>query len=88
VILEAMAQGTPVITTDHTAGPDVIENGTDGFIVPVRSAEAIAERLDLLASDSERLIAIKSMAKQKAASRGWATYRQRLVEVAREVMAS
>ena len=88
VILEAMAQGTPVITTDHTAGPDVIENGTDGFIVPIRSAEAIAERLDLLASDPERLIAIKSMAKQKAASRGWETYRQRLVEVAREVMAS
>ena len=88
VILEAMAQGTPVITTDHTAGPDVIENGTDGFIVPIRSADAIAERLDLLASDPERLIAIKSMAKQKAASRGWETYRQRLVEVAREVMAS
>jgi len=88
VILEAMAQGTPVITTDHTAGPDVIENGTDGFIVPIRSAEAIAERLDLLASDPERLIAIKSMAKQKAASRGWETYRQRLVQVAREVMAS
>lgn len=88
VILEAMAQGTPVITTDHTAGPDVIENGTDGFIVPIRSADAITERLDFLASDPERLIAIKSMAKQKAASRGWETYRQRLVEVAREVMAS
>ncbi|HYR22632.1 MAG TPA: glycosyltransferase family 4 protein [Chthoniobacterales bacterium] len=88
VILEAMAQGTVVITTDHTAGPDVIENGTDGFIVPIRSAEAIAEKLDLLASDRERLMAMKLMAKQKAASRGWETYRQRLVEVAREVMAS
>jgi alpha-maltose-1-phosphate synthase len=88
VILEAMAQGTPVITTAHTAGPDVIENGIDGFIVPVRSAEAIAEKLDLLASDPERLMAMKSMAKQKAASRGWETYRQRLVGVAREVMAS
>jgi len=88
VILEAMAQGTVVITTDHTAGPDVIENGTDGFIVPIRSAEAIAEKLDLLASDPGRLMAMKSLAKQKAASRGWETYRQRLVEVAREVMAS
>jgi len=88
VILEAMAQGTPVITTDHTAGPDVIENGIDGFIVPIRSAEAITEKLDMLASDRERLMAMKSLAKQKAASRGWETYRQRLVEVAREVMAS
>ena len=76
-----------MIATDHTAGPDVIENGIDGFIVPIRSAEAIAERLDLLASDHERLTAMKLAAKEKAASRGWETYRQRLVEVAREVMA-
>jgi len=88
VILEAMAQGTPVITTEHTAGPDVIENGTDGFIVPIRSAEAIAEKLELLASDRERLMSMKSAARLKAQSQKWATYRQRLVEVAREVMAS
>jgi alpha-maltose-1-phosphate synthase len=88
VILEAMAQGTPVITTEHTAGPDIIENGTDGFIVPVRSAEAIAEKLDLLARDREQLMSMKRAAKRKAQSWRWATYRQRLVEVAREVMAS
>lgn len=88
VILEAMAQGTPVITTDHTAGPDIIEGETDGFIVPVRSAEAIAEKLELLMRDRERLMSMKAAAKTKAQSRGWESYRNRLVEVAREVMAS
>jgi alpha-maltose-1-phosphate synthase len=88
VILEAMAQGTPVITTDHTAGPDIIENETDGFIVPIRSAEAIAEKLELLARDRERLMSMKAAARSKAQSRGWESYRNRLVEVAREVMAS
>jgi starch synthase len=88
VILEAMAQGTPVITTDHTAGPDVVENGADGFIVPIRSADAIAEKLELLARDSGRLMSMKAAAKNKAQSRGWESYRNRLVEVAREVMAS
>ena len=87
VILEAMAQGTPVITTDHTAGPDIIENEVDGFIVPIRSAEAIAKKLDLLERDQERLMSMKLAAKRKAQSRGWDGYRQRLVEVAREVMA-
>lgn len=86
VILEAMAQGTPVITTDHTAGPDVIENAVDGFIVPIRSAEAIAEKLELLASDSDRLMAMKGAAKRKAQSLGWDGYRQRLVQVAQDVM--
>jgi len=88
VILEAMAQGTPVIATDHTAGPDVIENGVDGFIVPIRSADAIAEKLDLLARAPEPLMSMKRAAQAKARLLGWEGYRQRLVEVAREVMES
>ena len=88
VILEAMAQGVPVITTDQTAGPDVIQNEVDGFIVPIRSAEAIATKLDLLASDHERLMSMKSAAKSKAATLEWGNYHRRLVEVAQEVIAS
>lgn len=86
VILEAMAQGTPVIATDHTGGPDIIEEGRDGFIVPIRSAEAIAEKLDLLARDPERLASMKLAAQKKAQSRRWDSYREGLVAVAREVM--
>jgi starch synthase len=87
VISEAMAQGTPVITTAHTAGPDLIEEGVDGFIVPIRSANAIAEKLDLLSSDRERLWAMKAAARQKARIQDWKIYRNRLVEMAGEVMA-
>jgi alpha-maltose-1-phosphate synthase len=88
VILEAMAQGVPVITTNHTAGPDVIQDGVDGFLVPIRSADAIAEKLELLGNDRERLMSMKLAAKRKAQAHGWQFYRQRLVEVAQEVMAS
>lgn len=45
VILEAMASGLPVIATEHTCAPDVIDAGVHGFIVPIRSPAAIAERL-------------------------------------------
>ncbi|HEY6071674.1 MAG TPA: glycosyltransferase family 4 protein, partial [Chthoniobacterales bacterium] len=88
VILEAMAQGLPVITTEHTAGPDMIQNEVEGFIVPIRSAEAIAARLDLLASDRERLMSMKIASKRKAASLGWENYHRRLAEVARDVIGS
>jgi glycosyltransferase involved in cell wall biosynthesis len=83
-----MAQGLPVITTDHTAGPDIIENEADGFIVPIRSAEAIGAKLDLLAGEPERLMSMKAAAKTKAASLGWENYRRRLAEVARDVIES
>ena len=43
-----MACGVPVIATTNTGGPDVITDGKDGFIVPIRDAGAIAERLEYL----------------------------------------
>jgi len=45
VILEAMASGRPVIATSRSGGPDIIEDGIDGFVVPPRDPAALAERL-------------------------------------------
>jgi starch synthase len=87
-ITEAMSQGTPVITTAHTAGPDIIDDGVDGFIVPIRSAEAIAEKLELLARDREGLKAMKISAREKAQSHSWENYRRALVIMAQAVMNS
>ena len=87
-ITEAMSQGTPVITTAHTAGPDMIDDGIDGFIVPIRSADAIAEKLQMLARDRERLRAMKISAREKAQRHSWENYRRGLVTMAREVMNS
>jgi glycosyltransferase involved in cell wall biosynthesis len=81
VILEAMAQGLPVITTSHTAGPDIIEDGVDGFIVPIRSSEAIAEKLDVLAADRPRLAAMREAAIATARRFTWENYQRRLAEM-------
>ena len=86
VILEAMAQRLPVITTAHTAGPDVISQGVDGFIVPIRSAEAIAARLDQLASTASLLQEMKQAAQEKAKSQRWENYRESLVQMARDLV--
>ena len=48
---EAMACGCPVIGTDHTGAADLFEDGTEGFIVPIRRADMIAQRLQQLAGD-------------------------------------
>lgn len=79
VILEAMSQGLPVITTPHTAGPDVITDGEDGFIVPIRSAPAIAQKLELLARDRSLLSDMSQAAQRKAVRYSWETYRHHIV---------
>jgi glycosyltransferase involved in cell wall biosynthesis len=51
VCAEAMACGLPVITTVNTGAADIIADQKDGFIVPIRSPDAIAEHLELLYRD-------------------------------------
>ncbi len=52
VILEAMACAVPVVAT-RCGGPDgIITDGTDGYLVPLDDADAMADRLTLLCTDS------------------------------------
>jgi glycosyltransferase involved in cell wall biosynthesis len=51
---EAMACGCPVIGTDHTGATDLFEDGIEGFILPIRRADMIAQRLQQLAGDPSR----------------------------------
>jgi glycosyltransferase involved in cell wall biosynthesis len=86
VIPEAMAQGLIVITTPHTAGPDLITDGVDGFVIPIRSAEAIEEKLDRLMTDGKLLSEMKLAARRKAEMRPWESYRRELASMARALI--
>lgn len=45
VIIQAMACGLPVIATQNTGGPDIIREGENGFVIPIRDVEALKEKL-------------------------------------------
>jgi len=82
VLLEAMSCGLPLIATPHTAAPDVITEGREGSIVPIRDSKAIAERLATLALDEDRRYAQACAAIARARELTWERYRSTL---AREV---
>lgn len=66
VVLEAMALGTPVITTCAGGMKETIDDGFSGFVVPVRDARAIAEVLEQFSSlEKERRFVIARNAKTK-----------------------
>jgi colanic acid/amylovoran biosynthesis glycosyltransferase len=51
---EAMAMGLPVISTYHGGIPELVEDGVNGFLVPERDADAIAQTLAYLIERPER----------------------------------
>lgn len=53
VVLEAMAMGKPVIATDVGGNPDLIVNGRNGFLVPVRDSGHIAAALKKLVENGD-----------------------------------
>lgn len=78
VITEAMSQGVPVITTERTAGPDLIENGVDGWIVPAGSSLAIKEVFLSIFEKPELLEQMGLAAQTKAQTRPWSVYGQEM----------
>ncbi len=86
VVLEAMSQGVPVITTPSAGSSDFVSNGKDGFVVPIRDVEAIVEKLEMLILDRDRLAAMSHAAISKAAQHSWEEYRSRLAATVRQAL--
>lgn len=45
-VLEAMAMGLPIVTTDAPGCRETVEHGVNGWLVPVRDVEALAEAME------------------------------------------
>ena len=78
VLTEAMACGIPIITTPNTAGPDLITDGVEGFIIPIRDVEALKEKLEWCYLHPQELADMGKKARQKAEQTTWKLYRDRL----------
>jgi glycosyltransferase involved in cell wall biosynthesis len=88
VVLEALSQGLPVITTTNAGTEDVVVDGVSGFIVPIASSAAIVAALSRLAEEPGLVEALSEGARRMAAGCSWQHYRERLLEAVRETMAS
>lgn len=77
VHLEAMACGVPVITTPNCGS--VVRDGVDGFIVPIRNAEILADRIERLLTDNSLRNLMSLNARQRARDFTWDKYGERLI---------
>lgn len=84
VLLEAMACGLPIITTPNTAGSDIITDGVEGFIVPIRDIEALKTKLEWCYRHPQELAEMGIAARKRAEQLTWANYRQKLAMVIKQ----
>jgi glycosyltransferase involved in cell wall biosynthesis len=65
-LIDACAVGKPIVTTCSIGCKDVVEDGVNGFLVPVRDSEALAEKLRILIEDKSLRVRMGKAARMKA----------------------
>ena len=56
ILLEAMSMEKPIVTTDNVGCREVVEEGKNGFLVPVKNSEALANSIKILIDDDDKRI--------------------------------
>jgi len=72
---QAMACGCPVIATTNTGAQDLYVDGKEGYIVPIRNPDKIAEKLQYLVDhpDIRKSMSMRALAKVQNLG-GWTAY--------------
>src|SRR5215211_3603528 len=81
VLIEAFAAGTPVVASAIAGYADVVTDGHDGVLVPPADPQRLAEALQDLSDDRERLGRMGRAARATASEYAWPRVAQRVVIV-------
>jgi alpha-maltose-1-phosphate synthase len=84
VISEALSRGLPVITTPNSGAIETVRDGLEGFIVPIRDPNAIAECLQILIDDRNRLGLMSHYCLRRADELSWSTYEESISTVVQD----
>lgn len=86
VALEAMAMGRPVIASEVGGLAFLIQDGVNGYHVPSRNPEALAERIYELLTNADCRAEMGRAARQNAERFDWAIIAERMVSVYRRLL--
>ena len=85
VQLQAMASGLPVICTHNTGGGEIIDNGVNGFVLPIRNINLLKKKISILYKDRSLLKKMKNNAYIKAQKLfSWNNYGNNMVKFYKE----
>jgi glycosyltransferase involved in cell wall biosynthesis len=74
-----MTTGLPVISTNHTSAPDLITDGVDGFIIPIRESNELVEKLLYLIENPIERLEMGNAAFMKAKLFTWERFKMQLI---------
>lgn len=84
VLLEALSAGLPLIASRNCGGPDIIEEGYNGFLMDAGSTEQLVEKILWFYHHMDRLPQMQQNAQDSVKNRTWEQYENTLVSGLKE----
>lgn len=85
--LEAMSYSRPIICSSNVGSAGVIECGIDGFIVPSRNPEAIAEKIQYFKNNPDKIIEMGKNAREKSLKYDWKLIKDKYINLWKSLLA-
>lgn len=85
-VIEAMAHGRPVIVTEGVGAKDLVIDGKNGFIVPIRNPDAIAEKIRYFYDNPDEIKRFGKNARETAKEYTWEKIRDKYKEVYQQLL--
>lgn len=82
---EAMAHARPVIVSEGAGSSDMVEEGKEGFVVPIRDPKAIAEKINYFKKHPKEMRKMGENARVKAEKYSWMKVEEIYGELYREL---
>lgn len=85
-VLEAMAYARPVIVSEGAGSCELVDDGKNGFIVPIRDSDAIKDKIQYFYDTPSEIKRMGRNARETAEKNSWKIIEDRYQKVIRDVL--
>lgn len=78
---EGMAAGCPVIASENSGIADLIEDGINGYVIPIQSTEALYEKMLWFVDNREKIQTMSDNAVRTIKKMTWEQYNQKILDI-------
>jgi glycosyltransferase involved in cell wall biosynthesis len=85
-VTEAMARGLPIITTKNVGSSELIEDGKEGFVIPIRDVKSLRECILYFYENPSEIKRMGKNSLEKISKYTWPEYGRNLVSFYNEIL--
>ena len=86
VLLEAMAAGLPVIASYNSAGPDIVSEGDNGFLIDTCNENALVSKIKWFLNNQDKMQRMSKRAIETARLFTWERYESGIVNAVSNII--